>query len=318
MNASQPWTAKRLFNDVFASLYPPEALARRSEIRALPVERCSEPAILARIDEIAEAFVHMAPPLLGIPSSALDGSDASVHRLGAALSRELRDELLTTATPDAPTVPLLATFVIHGALYVGRCAVKNHAGSWVACQPLWESMVRLDTALGACDLAPFSWWLKSLSDEEVQRLQLGPRYRQHVEIPCFDPTRLPVIPPPHAPIPRIAFPIRAQLFEHLEKHAPGIRGPGDDFPSEERFAEFKLEWVDFIWLGQGRLLLMHGPGQHGGAQLLWMSAEGFVKAAYYPADRAPTHIVQLNDPILRVVVSIDGAVRRHEMPWWGV
>ena len=315
---SKPWSTKRIFSELFAPLYPPETLARLDDLRSASVEPCTDAAILARIDEIADAFRHLAPPLLSQTEGVLDGSDASVHVLGAALTRERRDLLVDKPTPGVPGMPLLASLVIHGALYVGRCVVNNHAGRWILRQPLWESTVRLDTKIGTCDVAPFSWWLKSLSDEEIDRQQLGPRYRQHVEIPCFDADALPVIVGATERIPRLSFPAYVQLFQHLEAHAPGIRGPGDDFPTAERFGEFKLAWVDFEWLGGGRLLLMHGPGQHGGAHLFWMNSLGFLKSAYYPADRAPNHRVQVEGNVLRVVVSIDGTTRRHEMPWWGM
>ncbi|PIE06030.1 MAG: hypothetical protein CSA75_01675 [Sorangium cellulosum] len=316
--STKPWSSQRLFVELFAPLYPPDALVQLDALRSAHVELCEEENLLARIDEIADCFQHLAPEALSLPSDTFDNSDASVHKLGAVLTRQKRDRLLSENTPGMPNMPLLTTLIIHGTIYVGRCAVRNHGGKWMIRVPLWESSVRLETQIGTCDLALLSWWLKSLSDEEVDRLALALRYRQHVEVPCFDSSQLPLIQGATHPIPRIAFPAYVQLFEHLEAHAPAIRGPGDDFPSPERFAEFKLEWVDFAWLGEGRMLLMHGPGQHGGTHLFWMNEDGFVKSAYYPTDRIPQHMVQVNGDLLRVVASIGGKTRRHEMPWWGV
>lgn len=304
-------SAQQLFVDLFSPLYPPD---HRNTALAVP---CSEPSVLARIDDVAETFRHLAPELLGLDRACLDGSDASVHKLGDALTRERRDALIPMPTPSMPGVSLLATLVIHGSMYVGRCAVRNHGGAWLTVHPLWESSVRLETKLGTCDLSVFSWWLKSLSDEEVDRKPLGPRYRQHVEVPCFDSDSLPVIPSAK-PIPSIAYPTRDQLFAHLAEHAPGIRAPGDAFPTADRFAELELTSVDFEWVGGDRLLLMHGLGRRGGAHLFWMNEQGFVKSAYYPADRRPRHVVRVDGDILSVIVSIDGNARRHEMPWWGL
>ncbi|MCU0690219.1 MAG: hypothetical protein MUF54_02335 [Polyangiaceae bacterium] len=309
--------AAALFERAFRPLYPPALQPQLDKLRTSPGAPCDDPAVLGRIDQIADAFREIAPDVLGLPADALDDTDASIHCLGAVLTKERRDELLARTSDDEP-VPMLATVVIHGTLYVARCIVRNHRGRWRIRTPLWESTIALSSAMGDAELAIFQWWLKSLSDPEVERLPLGARYRQYVEIPCFDAQSLPVVAPADRTIPRIACPTFAQLFRHLKAHVPEIREPGPHFPSADRFAQLKLEWVDFLWLGDGRMLLMHGPGRLGGAHLFWMDRQGFVKAAYYPADAAPTHLIRLENGRLRVIVSVERSTRVHEMPWWGL
>ena len=309
-------SSAHLFERAFLPLYPPSLQARLTELRSEQPEPCDHDPALARIDEIADAFAAMAPDALGLLPKAIDGSDVSVHKIGAALTRDKRDALLAANSAQTPSLPLLSLVVIHGTLYLGRCIVRNHAGRWLVRQPLWESTVLLDTQLGSCEIALFQWWLKSLADEQIDRLPLGARYRNHVEVPCLDPETLPVVSAP-VPIPRIGYPSREQLAAHLAQHAPSIQGLGDDFPSPERFAELQLDWVNFLWLGEGRLLLLHAPGHHGGTHLFWLNQHGFQKAAFFPSDAAPTHIVRVEGPWLRVIVSISRTTRTHEMPWWG-
>ncbi|EYF05546.1 hypothetical protein [Chondromyces apiculatus] len=311
---SAPFTPAALFERFFAPLYPPDALADLARARATDANPAGNPALLAQLDEAAAIFARLAPAALATPDLALDFSDASVHRLAAALTRERRDRWLEPPEPDQP--PLLVTLVIHGALYVGACVVKNHGGRWQVRRPLWESQVRLDSRAGTADLALFHWWLKALSDDEIDRGRLADRYRTHVEIPTFEPERLAVIAPPDRRLPRLAKVRYDLLYKHLRAHLPELRSVGDDFPSPERFDEMGFRWLDFTLLGGGRMLLIHGPGNQG-VHLFWLDVSGFVQAAFYPADSFPEHLVQTEGDLLRVIVSIDGQPQTHEMLWWG-
>src|SRR5262249_23176352 len=152
--------------------------------------------------EVAETFVGMAAGAFGTRDLALDGSDASVHRLSAALNRERRDRWTKEIGPDGAS--LLTHVGVPGAIYVGSCIVRNHGASWQVRRPLWESLVRLSSPLGEADLAVFHWWLKSLSDSEIDRHTLADRYRAHVEQPTLLPDQMaPILAEPR-PIPRLA------------------------------------------------------------------------------------------------------------------
>jgi hypothetical protein len=314
-----PLTAAALFERFFAPVYPRDAIEDLPRARTTDANPGNNPSILAQIEHAAEVFARLAPAALEEPELGLDDSDASVHRLGAALTRERRDAWIEAGPRRAPPLdgpPLLVTLVTHGALYVGTCVVKNHGGQWLVRRPLWESVVRLESHAGTGDLAFFQWWLKALSDEEIGKGRLGDRYRTHVEVPTFDAERLPVIAGGERRIPRLAKVRYDTLYKHLRAHLPELRSVGDDFPSPERLEEMGFKRLDFVLLGGGRMLLMHGPTDDG-VHLLWLDAEGFVKSAFYPADKFPEHVVQVDGERLRVIVPIGGATRVHEMLWWG-
>ncbi|HRI70862.1 MAG TPA: hypothetical protein PK156_41800 [Polyangium sp.] len=307
-------TAELLFTKYFQAHYPPDIRFDLQKARTEDANPGSNPHIFQQIDEIADTFAHLAPQALDAPDLVLDRSDASVHRLGARITREKRDGWLGQKSSKDPS--FLVQFVTHGALYVGACVVKNHGGVWRVRRPLWESVVRLESAAGTGDLSMFSWWLKALSDAEIDENRLGDRYRTHVEVPTFDATKLSVIAPPDRRLPKLTKVRYDLLYKHLRAHLPELRSVGDDFPSPERFAEMSFKWLDFVWLGGGKMLLMHGPTQEG-VHLFWLDAQGFVKSAFYPADAFPAHIVETEGDKLRVLVSIGGSMRVHEMLWWG-
>jgi hypothetical protein len=177
-------------------------------------------------------------------------------------------------------------------------------------------LVGLRSAAGDADLAIFQWWLKSLSDAEIDRRTLGERYRTHVEVPRRDPQALSPIAAERA-IPRLAKVRYDTLHRHLRAHLPELRDLGEHFPSAERLAELGLLHLDFLWLGGGRMLLMHGPAEEG-VHLFWCDARGFDKAAYFPADRGSTYRVEPDGETLRVGVQVAGALAQHQMLWWGL
>ena len=63
-------------------------------------------------------------------------------------------------------------------------------------------------------------------------------------------------------------------------------------PSAERLSELAFRFLDFTWLGGGKMLLIHGPTAKG-LHLFWLDQSGFAKAAYYPADPEPPHRLEL-------------------------
>jgi hypothetical protein len=305
-------SAEQLFRRYFAPAYPEGA--DLDALRQTDVNPAKNPAIYASLDDIAQTFARLAPQAFARDDLELDGSDASVHRLAAAITPELRDAWLVPKTKGAPpTITLVAT---HGALYVGACIVRNHGGLWQARNPLWESMVELSSRAGTASLAVFQWWMKALGDEEIDAPRLADRYRSHVELPTRTPESMPVIASADRRLPRLSRVRYDVLYKHLKAHLPELRDVGADFPSPERFEELGLRFLDFTWLGAGRMLLIHGAGEHG-VHLFWMDRGGFVQGAFYPADRAPEHRVETEGDVLRVRVSIGGRMQVHETLWWG-
>jgi hypothetical protein len=297
-------TAESLFVERFLPLYPEDARADLARARATDANPGKNPNLYAHLAEAAAIFASRSEVLLG-DGARLDFSDASVHRLSAALTPERRD-----AWGEE-----LVDVVVHGAAYVGECIVRNHAGAWGVRRPLWESLVRLVSRAGEADLAPFSWWLKSLADRASHTL--ADRYRAHVEVPCTRVEDLPVIAPPDRRLPRITKAARYDvLHKHLRAHLPELRDLGEDFPSPERFAEYDFAWLGFLLLGGGRMLLVHGQSKHG-AHLFWLGASGFEKGAFYPCDAFPEHVVKVDGETLRVVTSVGGRQVVHELLWWG-
>lgn len=309
-------TPEQLFERYFAPLYPADVLSNLAAARATDVNPGNNPGILSHIREGADVFAHLAPAALSVDAAdlMLDFSDASVHRLGAALTEEARDRMLAARVDE---MPLFSIFVMHGVLYVGECIARNHGGTWLVRGPLWESRVRLVSKAGTAELSLFQWWLKACSDEEIGRGRLSDRYRTHVEVPVFDPEALRVFVPEGRRLPRLSKVRYDLLYKHLRAHLPELRDVGDDFPTPERFADYRFSWLDFAVLGGGRMVLIHGPSEGAGVVLLWMGADGFVKQAFYRADAFPAHQIKTEGDKLIVLLSIDGVVRVHEMLWWG-
>lgn len=313
------WTPERLFDELFAPLYP--AGIKLDELRATDANPAGNPAIGAHLGELATTFARLAPEALGAPELELALDDASVHRVSARLDRATRDRWI--GERDGSGTSKLAVIVAHGAVWTGACVVATRpaAATWLVRNPAWESRVRLTSAAGVGELAPFMWWLKSLSDEEIDRHTLGDRYRMHVEVPTFRADALPVIAPPDRRIPRLAKARYDTLHRHLKAHVPELRSVGDDFPSPERFAEIGFKWLDARWLGEGRMLLLHGPTRTG-IMLLWLAADGFVKSAYFVGDPGAPYVLDVDGASVdaqkvRVVLRLEGRDVVHEMLWWG-
>jgi len=312
-------TAAQLFQDWFRPIYPPdlqsdEALAQSRTIDANPAKN---PQLLAQLDEIAQVFAQLAPSALGKPELALDFSDASVHRLGAALDRTTRDALLAGGTPGDRDAPL-ARIVIHGAIYVGACVVKNHGGQWIVRRPMWESSVRLASRAGEGELAPFQWWLKALADHEIDKGGLASRYRQYVERATARPEALPKIVSmkEDRALPTLRTVRYDLLHKYLKAHLPEMRDLGRDFPTAEELQALGFLELEFLLLGEGRMLLIHGRGK-AGLHLLWLDHQGFSHAAFFPATPGDPHSIERSGDKLVIRFKANERDIEHEMLWWG-
>jgi hypothetical protein len=306
MSAPERLTAEAIFVARFLPLYPPGDLAT---LRATDANPANNGAILAHLDEAASVLVAQAPRSFGAALD-LDYSDASVHRLSAALTRERRDAWMRTG--DVAENELF-NVVVHGAAYVGACVARAHGGAWSVRRPLWESMVRLRSRAGDAELAVFHWWLKSLADDADATL--ADRYRAHVEVPCMRPEELPRIAEPRA-LPRIAKVRYDVFYKYIKAHLPELRDVGEHFPTPERFDAYGFKWLDVALVGGGRMLVVHGPSE-GGVTMFWLTAAGFEKSAHWRADAFPEHRVKIDGEKITVILSVDAKVVTHEMLWWG-
>jgi hypothetical protein len=315
MVVSPTSSAEALFRAYFLPLYPPDAQADLAAARARDANPGANPAIFAHLDDAAEIFARQGATLLD-PSVALDFTDASVHRLSAAITRERRDRWAQAGAPGTPANELF-NVVVHGAAYLGACIVRAHGGVWSARRPLWESLVRLRSRAGEGDLAVFHWWLKALADEDFDRsVTLADRYRAHVENPTARPELLPVIAPPDRRLPRLVKPRYDTLHKWVRAHLPELRDLGEHFPSPERFEELAFASLDFALVGGGRMLVMSGANAHG-LHLFWLTSSGFEKSAFFPADAFPEPKARFEGDTIRAVVSVDGKQVVHEVLWWG-
>jgi len=305
--------AEDLFLRFFFPLYPADARADLAKARTVDANPGKNSAIRMHLGDAASTFVNNATTLFGA-DLGLDGTDASVHRLSAALTLERRDAWAAIGDVGSADNALFNA-VVHGAAYVGSCIVRNHHAEWSARRPLWESVVRLRSRAGEGDLAVFHWWLKSLGNDE-QRVTLADRYRAHVEEPCARPEELPVIASPVGALPRLNRPQYNSLHKYLRAHVPQLRDVGRDFPSPERFAALDLGWIDFHLVGGGRMLLLAGASPKG-LHLTWLSATGFEKAVFVACDAVPAPIVRLQRERIVAMTSEQGRMRTHEMLWWG-
>jgi hypothetical protein len=311
---------EEIFSRYFLPLYPPDSRADLARARATDANPGRNEALFAHLAEAAERFVANAPALFGV-DLALDRSDASVHRLSAALTVERRDRWAAQGAAGAANNALF-NLVVHGAAYVGACVVARHGGTWSVRRPLWESVVRLKSHAGEADLAVFHWWLKSLADDALTApgdgggATLADRYRAHVEVPCMRPDDLPVFVAGTRALPRLLKPTYDLLHKYIRAHLPELRDLGRDFPSPDRFTAFAFRWIDFHMLGDGRLVLMSGASPQG-LHLFWLGAHGFEKSAFFACDAFPDPVVRVDAERIRAMTSDEGVAREHEMLWWG-
>ncbi len=311
-------TAESLFREWFLPLYPEDAQTDLGGARSIDANPANNPAILAHLDDAAAVFAANAPVALGLPTSRLelDYSDASVHRLSAALDATQRDRLKATGQKGTSDNALF-NFVVHGASYVGACIVRSHRGRWAVRRPLWESLVYIDSYLGQGELPIFHWWLKSLADDAS--MTLADRYRTHVEVPRSKPEDLPLFADVGRVLPRLKRPRYDAFYKYLRAHLPELRDVGTDFPSPERFEELRFEHLAFTMVGDGRMVILHGHNEHG-LHAFWMSKSGFEKSAFWPCDKFPEPILRVapsGEGKIEILLSQDKQLRSFELLWWG-
>jgi hypothetical protein len=310
-------TAETLFREWFLPLYPEDAKSDLGRARSMDANPAQNPTVLAHLDDAASVFAANAAVALGLPASQLDldYSDASVHRLSAALTRAQRDRLMAMG-PAGTADNALFNLVVHGASYVGACIVRAHGGRWAVRRPLWESLIYLESHLGQGELPVFHWWLKSLADDAP--ITLADRYRTHVEVPRVKPEELAVLVADDRKLPRLKRPRYDALYKYLRAHLPELRDVGEDFPSPERFEELRFEHLSFTLVGGGRMVILHGPNEHG-LHALWMGKAGFEKSAFWPCDKFPEPIFRRAEGSdkLEVILSQNGVVQSFELLWWG-
>ncbi len=307
--------AEDLFARFFLPLYPPDARspADLARARSTDANPSGNVFIAAHIEDATERFTARAHELFGT-DLVLDRTDASVHRVSAALTRDRRNTWAAQGAPGSAD-NVLFNVAIHGAAYVGSCIVASHGGTWSVRRPLWESVVRLRSRAGDASLAVFHWWLKSLADD-VQGVTLADRYRTHVEVPCARPEDRAVVVGSARDLPRLKRPRYDSLHKYMRTHLPELRDLGADFPSPERFETLALRWMDFHLLGGGRMVLMAGPSD-GGLHLFWLSGEGFEKSAFFACDAFPDPVVRVDQERIVALTRDGGREQSHEMLWWG-
>ncbi len=308
-------TAESLFERFFLPLYPKGVDFAR--VRNEDANPAGNPALVQGLADAARIFSEMAVALFGL-EAPLDFTDESVHRLSRALTKERRDRW--SATPGSAERPAeLAQVIIHGTAYLGEVVVRNHGGVWRLRSPLWESRVFLKTAQGEGELALFQWWLKSLSDDGLDEslgTSLSDRFRMYVENPNAEPKDLAPFVDKDRRLPRLAKVRYDLLYKHLRAHLPELRDVGKDFPSPERFDELELKGLDFLLVGDGRMLVLSGLGKNG-LHLFWLDPKGFQKGAFIPCDSFPAPIVRTEDEKVAIDFSRSGLSTRQEFLWWG-
>jgi hypothetical protein len=314
-------SADALFAMHFLPLYPDQTPAALGRLRQHDANPANNPSLLLPLRDAAETFARLAPALLAAPDLVLDFSDASIARLSAAArDANLVERLGAPGSTTSPRASELANFTIHASAYVGECIVRQHAGRWALRNPLWESRVFLVSAAGEAQLPIFHWWLRTLVETDAEFAITGGlagRYRSYVQVPCFDAEKLAKIASIDRKLPKLSKVRYDLLYKHLKAHLPELRDLGQDFPAPERFAAYEFKWLDFFWLGDGKMVLFYGQGK-GGLHLFWMSAQGFEQSALIPCDGFPAPIVRCDAQKIVVVFSVDQQLLTQEMLWWGM
>lgn len=305
-------TREALFREHFLRYYP--AGATLDEIRATDANPAENPTILGELEDTARRFAKLAPVALREPTLDLDLTDASIHRLAQLITSDFRDRAMKE---DAGGTSLFVAFVIHACAYLGECARRGRDARWRVRSPLWESRVEVSGPAGTFELAPFSIWLGVFSGAEIDRATLGDRYRTLVEAPTFDGDALPRWTTPRE-LPRLKAPRYDLLVKYLQAHLPEVKDLGAHFPGKERFGELAFHTLDFLVVGDGRALVMHGP-RDTGIQLFWIGADGFEKSFYLEADTRRPYQLRDKGPVLELTFHVPSsrAPQVQELLWWG-
>ena len=129
MCAAMSVTAESLFVDYFLPLYPKEAARDLALARATDANPSKNRGIFAQLTDAARVFIEASRELFGA-DLGLDFTPASVHRLGAAITRARRDGWMSSGAKGSSDSQLF-NVVVHGAAYVGECVVRS-GGAWSA------------------------------------------------------------------------------------------------------------------------------------------------------------------------------------------
>ncbi|MFO0665567.1 MAG: hypothetical protein U0174_16545 [Polyangiaceae bacterium] len=317
-------TADELWNQHFRALYPADARADLERARQEDANPSGNANILSHLDDAAARFVAMSKVLFA-RDLGLDYSDASVHRLSAAITKEVRDAWASEVVPSGaapeagvPNPSTLFQAVVHGSAYVGACIVRNHGGAWRVRRPLWESLVALSSPRGDGLLPVFHWWLRSLSDAELGTYSLADRYRAYVESPHRKREDMPVVfeGADARTLPRVQK-VRYDIFyKYLKAHLPELKDVGKDFPTPERFEAYGFSWLQPMFLGGGRMLLLYGRGDKG-LHLFWLGKDGFEASLYVACDKFPDPRVIVSGDKLQIHFAHGEKPQCHEVLWWG-
>jgi len=310
-----------LFRRYFLPLYPVDVARDLEHARNIDANPADNATILAHLADAAARFVARAATLIPHDSNNapreldLDYSDASIHRLSAAWTPERIAAWAASGAAGSPDNELF-NVVVHAAAYVGECIVRAHGGEWLVRRPLWESRIRLRSAAGEAELAPFSWLLRSSESGASSPIaSLADRYRTYVEVPTTDAMTWPTWLVPRA-LPSLVRPTYSTFYKYLRAHLIELRDVGADFPSPERFGELRFASLAFVIVGEGRALVMYGVGKQG-LSAFWFGPSGFTRALYVPCDPTSSVVVSTPDTRIRFEVSVQGKAVFHETMWWG-
>ncbi len=299
-------TAESLFAEQLLPFYPEGA--DLASLRREETNPAKNPGLYAHAEALGGALCEFFPGVV------LDGTEASIGRLSAALTASARTAwLVQEGSQEQPSV--LARVCMHGALYVSGCIVRHRAGTWMLRAPLWESRVFLQSAAGDSELAPLSWLLHALSDAEIGSDSLAKRYDSLVKNPCFDWDAEPVWVPADRRLPKLAKVRYDALYKHLRAHLPELRDVGEAFPSPERFDAYQFKALEFMVLN-GKQVLIYGLGA-GGFHAFWMGPQGFLKSVHVACDDFPAPVLRDSTNKLELVVSYQGNPAAHQWLYWG-
>jgi hypothetical protein len=313
--------AQRWFEQWFFRHYPPDLRAKYHEIVAQDANPANNPTIDAHIEQAALMFVQNAPKLLGCE---LSFDARGVGTLARALSAEKIAQLEAVSRVDDPE-NLLFNTIIHGALYLGECAVRAHGFRWSARRPLWESRVvrlvadRSGKLEAQGEFSPFQWLLKHMDEREIAHSKLADRFAVHVEFASM---------PLHTLTPFVAAkryaalkkPTYDLLVKYIHQHFDRLNDLGKTFLSPAEFTSRAYESLGFEHFYDGRVLVMHGmhvPEASSDGQatvdLHWLTSAGTVRMDLLPCDAHPPYFARKTGELLEVTTAIAGKPHTHRV-----
>jgi hypothetical protein len=324
------WTAQALFERWFLRHYPEDV--RRDYHRAVETDAnpANNPSITHHLTEAAELFVRNAPALLGTELT-FDGT--GVARLAKALDRERRDRWLSRSAPEDPT-NVFFNAIIHGAIFVGECAVRAHGCRWSARNPLWESRVERfvrdnESRKAIGPFSPFQWMLKHLDDREIDQSRLADRFRMHVEFATADVESYPKVVSV-SKLPRLDGgngPIDYDLLvKYLHKHLPSLTDLGPLFPSITEFHAIGYRSMGWEVFHDGRVVAVHAlftppdvdPHESKSTvDVYWFTAQGAQRIDRIPCAAHPMYFARKTGEVLEVTVVSDHKPHTHRIGYRG-